>query len=160
MKRIKNTSKEDWDAICERPTIDSSKLNTVVDGILTKVESEGDQALREYALEFDNVEINDLIVSDEEINLASTKISDELKNAIQLAKSNIEKFHKNQQEPVSRIHTTQGVECWRENRAIEKVGLYIPGGTAPLFSTVLMLGVPANIAGCKEIILCLSLIHI
>lgn len=154
MKRFENPPKENWAEICRRPVIDTADLNALVGAILNTVKSKGDYALRDYALEFDKVQIDDLLVSQEEINTAVQQVDVDLKNAIPLAKANIERFHTAQKENTQRIETTKGVECWREGRAIDKVGLYIPGGSAPLFSTVLMLGVPAKLAGCNEIILC------
>ena len=154
MIRYDNPQQEKWAEISWRPSINTSDLNALVGDILNKVKSNGDVALRAYALQFDKVKLNDLLVSKEEIDLALQHVDADLKNAIQLAKDNIERFHMTQKENTQRIETTKGVECWREVRAIEKVGLYIPGGSAPLFSTVLMLGVPAKIAGCNEIILC------
>ena len=154
MKKYDNPQQENWAEICQRPTINTTDLNALVGDILDNVKSNGDEALRAYAHEFDKVELNDLLVSQEEIDAAVQKVDANLKKAIQLAKANIERFHTAQKENTQRIETSKGVECWREGRAIDKVGLYIPGGSAPLFSTVLMLGVPAKIAGCSEIILC------
>lgn len=154
MKRYDNPQRENWSEICQRPTINKADLNVLVGDILNTVKLNGDEALRSYALQFDKVLLNELVVNQEEIDAAVQQVDEELKNAIQLAKTNIERFHSTQKENAQRIETTAGVECWRESRAIDKVGLYIPGGSAPLFSTVLMLGVPAKIAGCSEIILC------
>ncbi len=151
---IKYPNKDSWKELLKRPTIDSASLEGTVSTILKKVKETGDSALKEYALQFDKVKLDSLQVSEEEINKAASLVSDELKKAIQTAKSNIEKFHTSQKEEVKVIETSKGVLCWRKSIGIEKVGLYIPGGTAPLFSTVLMLGVPAQLAGCKEIILC------
>ncbi|MBP7809621.1 MAG: histidinol dehydrogenase [Bacteroidia bacterium] len=154
MQVIKYPNKDSWKELLKRPTIDSASLEGTVSTILKKVKETGDSALKEYALQFDKVKLDSLQVSEEEINKAASLVSDELKKAIQTAKSNIEKFHTSQKEEVKVIETSKGVLCWRKSIGIEKVGLYIPGGTAPLFSTVLMLGVPAQLAGCKEIILC------
>jgi histidinol dehydrogenase len=121
---------------------------------LKQVKLNGDQALKDYTLQFDKVQLTDLRVSAEEIQEAHSQVSQALKDSIALARVNIEKFHNTQKQPVHKTETQPGVVCWRKNVAIDKVGLYIPGGTAPLFSTVLMLGIPAQIAGCKEIILC------
>lgn len=151
---IKYPNKSDWKELLKRPTLDSTSLEGVVSSILKKVKETGDSALKEYALKFDKVKLDSLQVSEAEINKAAGLVSDVLKQAIQTAKSNIEKFHTSQKEEVKVIETSKGVLCWRKSIGIEKVGLYIPGGTAPLFSTVLMLGVPAQLAGCKEIILC------
>lgn len=154
MQVIKYPNKSDWKNILKRPTIDSVELEEKVSAILKNVKEKGDNALKEYALLFDKTQLSNLQVSEKEIQDAANFVSDELKEAIQTAKANIEKFHVSQKEEVKLIETSKGVLCWRKSVAIEKVGLYIPGGTAPLFSTVLMLGVPAQIAGCKEIILC------
>jgi histidinol dehydrogenase len=126
----------------------------LVDRVFSTVKKEGDKALKKFSVQFDEVELKNLQVNANTIVLASKQVSPDLKKAIQLAKQNIEKFHAEQKETTKRIETTKGVTCWRESRPIEKVGIYIPGGTAPLFSTVLMLGIPAQLAGCKEIVLC------
>lgn len=154
MIKYENPQQEKWAEICQRPSINTADLNALVGDILDNVKSNGDEALRAYALQFDKVQLNDLLVTKAEIDAAVQQVDEELKNAIQLAKTNIERFHIAQKENTQRIETTAGVACWREGRAIDKVGLYIPGGSAPLFSTVLMLGVPAKIAGCDEIVLC------
>ena len=154
MKRYNKPSKSTWKTICKRPEINSADLSSIVNGILENVKINGDSAIRIYAEKFDGVSLKNLLTSEQEISLSKEQVSAELKNAIQLAKKNIECFHKGQKESINRIETSDGVECWRESRAIEKVGLYIPGGTAPLFSTVLMLGIPAKLAGCAEIVLC------
>lgn len=146
--------KETWSELVKRPVIKRQKLTEIVAGIFDEVKNSGDQALIDFAEKFDSAEIKDIKVSEKEIEAAENLISEELKAAIQKAKSNITKFHSSQIQTTEKIETTSGVVCWRENRAIEKVGIYIPGGTAPLFSTVLMLAVPAQLAGCKEIILC------
>jgi len=154
MKRYNKPSKSTWETICKRPEINSADLSSIVNGILENVKINGDSAIRSYAEKFDGVSLKNLLTSEQEISMSKEQVSAELKNAIQLAKKNIECFHKGQKESINRIETSDGVECWRESRAIEKVGLYIPGGTAPLFSTVLMLGIPAKLAGCGEIVLC------
>ena len=154
MKIFDNPLREEWKALCERPSIDNAELNEMVNNICKQVKTNGDQALLEYSRKFDKAKIDKLLVSDNEIRLASEQVGSELKKAIQLAKNNIECFHRSQIETIKTIETAKGVQCWRESRAIEKVGLYIPGGTAPLFSTILMLGIPAKIAGCSEIIMC------
>ena len=154
MKRYNKPSKSTWETICKRPEINSADLSSIVNGILENVKTNGDSAIRIYAEKFDGVSLKNLLTSEQEISLSKEQVSAELKNAIQLAKNNIECFHKGQKESINRVETSDGVECWRESRAIEKVGLYIPGGTAPLFSTVLMLGIPAKLAGCAEIVLC------
>ncbi len=140
--------------IFSRPEKQREELEKIVDSIFNAVKLEGDKALQKYTQQFDQVLLKDLLVSEEEFSRADKLVSGELKQAVQLAKSNIEKFHLAQKAEKKVTETTGGVECWQESRGIEKVGIYIPGGTAPLFSTVLMLAVPANIAGCREIILC------
>lgn len=154
MKRFEKPKREQWEEICQRSAINTEHLNLLVDSILRNVRENGDYALKEYASKFDGVGIETFLISKDEFIEASLCVDEKIKKAIQLAKSNIERFHNAQKELSNRLETTIGVECWRESRAIEKVGLYIPGGTAPLFSTVLMLGIPAKIAGCSEIILC------
>lgn len=143
-----------WSELIQRPVIKREQLTEIVAGIFDEVNNGGDQALINFAKKFDSAEITDIKVSEKEIEAAENSISEELKTAIQQAKSNITKFHSSQTPTIEKVETTSGVVCWRENRPIEKVGIYIPGGTAPLFSTVLMLAVPARIAGCEEIILC------
>lgn len=146
--------REKWSELTKRPVIKRERLTEIVAGIFDEVKNNGDQALIDFAKKFDSAEITDIKISEGEVETAENLISGELKTAIQEAKSNITKFHASQIPTVEKIETTKGVVCWRENRAIEKVGIYIPGGTAPLFSTVLMLAIPAQLAGCKEIILC------
>ncbi|MDC9721819.1 MAG: histidinol dehydrogenase [Urechidicola sp.] len=154
MKLIKNPLIENWSTLLERPTFATESLDKVVNEVFSAVKKDGDLALRKYTQKFDKVRIDNLQVSEEEIANANDLVSDELKKAIQLAKNNIEIFHTSQKTEKKIITTTKGVECWQESLGIEKVGIYIPGGTAPLFSTVLMLAVPAKIVGCKEIVLC------
>ena len=154
MQYIKYPEKEIWRQLIKRPVADILSLEIKVKKIIEKVKATGDKALHKYAKEFDKIKIKKLNVTTDEITAASALISDDLKDSIQLAKQNIEKFHYSQQEEIKIIETMPGIQCWRKSAAIEKVGLYIPGGSAPLFSTVLMLGVPAQIAGCKEIVLC------
>lgn len=154
MKRYNYPKKELWSEICERPAFEQEELKNNVKTILDKVKIEGDRALFNYTELFDGAQLNELKVSKDEISQAQNLVSDELKSAIQIAKTNIETFHINQKEVVKQIETTEGVFCWRKSVGIEKVGLYIPGGSAPLFSTILMLGIPALQAGCKEIVLC------
>jgi len=149
-----NPERSKWQQLLQRPVFDTHKLERTVAAILEEVKLNGDAAIKKYALQFDGVELNDLKVSEKEFAAASTIVDDKLKAAIAIAKNNITKFHEAQKESVKKIETTSGVVCWRKAVAIEKVGLYIPGGTAPLFSTLLMLGVPAMIAGCKEIVVC------
>ena len=154
MKTIILPEKENWSEFCRRPEIPRNDLTDVVIGILKSVKSEADEAIYSYSEKFDRIPPGDLKVSSDEIRKSVEQIPQELKNAINIAKKNIENFHSAQliTEPV--IETFKGVRCWRKSVAIEKVGLYIPGGSAPLFSTLLMLGIPAKIAGCKEIIIC------
>jgi histidinol dehydrogenase len=154
MQIIRYPKKEDWKEILQRPAFETADLTKTVSSILDEVKSNGDNALRKFTKQFDGVEIESLQVSDAEFEEAERNVSDDLKQAIQIAKANIEKFHRSQIEEIKRVETTEGVFCWRKSVAIEKVGLYVPAGTAPLFSTVLMLAIPATIAGCKEIILC------
>ena len=154
MQIIYNPKKEDWDALLERPAADNREIMSRVQKIIDSVLSEGDKALKRYAEEFDGAIIIELSVSKDEMESACKQVSTELKKAVQLAKGNIEKFHQTQLRQEDKIETTPGVTCWRKSVPIEKVGLYIPGGTAPLFSTVLMLAVPAVLAGCEEIVLC------
>jgi len=154
MKTIKYPNKENWKEILKRPTIDNSSLETTVQAVLSDIKNNGQSAVNKYTLQFDKVDIENVLVSDSEFLEAEKLISTELKNAIQIAKKNIDTFHSAQKENTQVIETMPGVKCWRKSVAIQKVGLYIPGGTAPLFSTILMLGVPAKLAGCKEIILC------
>jgi histidinol dehydrogenase len=154
MKFYSNPSKEQWPEICQRPTADLSALEKKVSKILQKVKEKGDKAVRKFTKEFDGIVLKKLRVTTKEIEQATASLDDALKQAIAQAKQNIETFHRSQLQSVSKVETMPGVVCWRKSSAIEKVGLYIPGGSAPLFSTVLMLGVPAAIAGCKEIILC------
>ena len=137
-----------------RPSIDAGDMEELVKSIFDDVSINGDQAIQKYTERFDGVTLNELLVSREEISLAEKALSTELKTAIKLAASNIKTFHESQREEVVEIETMPGVVCWRKSVGIDKVGLYIPGGTAPLFSTVLMLGIPAVIAGCKQIVLC------
>lgn len=154
MKTIKYPLRSDWAELIKRPTFDNTMLESVVKAVLLDVKRNGDAALAKYTKQFDKVEQERLLVSQGEFANAEKNVSDDLKKAIQVSKSNIEKFHKSQIEETKIIETSPGVNCWRRSVAIEKVGLYVPGGSAPLFSTVLMLGIPAIIAGCKEIVLC------
>ena len=145
---------EQWDEILKRPVLETESLFDAVRTIINKVRAEGDKALLDYALAFDKVALNTLAVTEAELKEADAKVSIELKSALYMAKRNIETFHTAQRFEGKKIKTMEGVTCWQKAVAIEKVGLYVPGGTAPLFSTVLMLAVPAKIAGCKEIVLC------
>ncbi|WP_297795794.1 histidinol dehydrogenase [uncultured Eudoraea sp.] len=154
MKTILNPKKTEWSAILRRPTQSVSEIEELVIEIFNEVKMEGDETLKKYTKQFDGVKIIDLKVAQAEFDEAETLVSSELKNAIQTAASNIKKFHEAQKTSKIEIETTPGVICWQEKRPIEKVGLYIPGGTAPLFSTILMLAIPAKLAGCTEIVLC------
>lgn len=154
MNIIKYPAASDYAAICERPHMDTSQLNATVAGVLADIKQNGDAAVIAYEEKFDHVRLAQLAVTDEEIAEAETLVSEELKSALELAHENIAKFHAAQKFEGTHVQTAPGVECWQKSVAIEKVGLYIPGGTAPLFSTVLMLATPAKIAGCKEIVLC------
>ncbi|MBK5721612.1 histidinol dehydrogenase [Dysgonomonas sp. Marseille-P4677] len=154
MQIIKYPPRTDWKAILARPLFDTSALNNTVGAVLTDIKDRGDEAVFEYEEKFDKVKLSSLSVTKEEIEASESLVSEELKAAIRVAKGNIETFHRSQIFESKKVETTIGVTCWQKAVAIEKVGLYIPGGTAPLFSTVLMLAVPAKIAGCKEIILC------
>ena len=154
MKIYKYPQPELWEELLTRPTFDNATLFKTVRMILDDVKQNGDTAVKNYELKFDKVELNSLVVSEEELSEAENLCSEELKKSILLAKENIWKFHEAQNQELPCVETMPGVKCWQKAKAIEKVGLYIPGGTAPLFSTVLMLALPAKIAGCKEIILC------
>jgi histidinol dehydrogenase len=148
-----NLGKKELKEILKRPAIDQTKINKIVRPILEKVQRGGDVALKKLVLEYDHVALNDLWVSEKEFTTADEKVPDTLKEAIQLAYNNIYKFHEAQKQADLVMEVMPGVTCSRRSVPIQKVGLYIPGGTAPLFSTVLMLGIPAKIAGCKQIIL-------
>ncbi len=154
VKIYENPMVSEWDALCKRPTLPLANLEGKVQSILDAVKEEGDDALRRFAKEFDSVAINDLRISKQEIEEASQIVPAELKQAIALAAENIRKFHSSQQSTEMPVETIQGVVCWRKSVPISNVGLYIPGGSAPLFSTILMLAIPAQIAGCSRLILC------
>ena len=154
MNKIINPKPETWSEILKRPTQSFKDIEETALGIFKEVQSKGDSAVAKYTSLFDGIALENIEVSNQEIEEAIGLVSQELKEAIQLAKSNIEKFHKAQITSKIEIETTEGVLCWQEKRPIQKVGLYIPGGTAPLFSTVLMLAIPAKISNCKEIVLC------
>lgn len=154
MKILLNPSPEKWQKHLARPAMQTQKINQIVKPIFEKVEKSGDKALKKFAKEFDQVRLDSLLVSYEEIQAAILLVPDDLKKAIALAKSNIEKFHAAQATPELVVEVMPGVTCSRKSVPIQRVGLYIPGGTAPLFSTVLMLGVPAALAGCPEVVLC------
>jgi histidinol dehydrogenase len=154
MKTYKNPYKNQWERLSKRKTVAAENLIDTVKAVFTNIEKAGNSAVQKYTQLFDEVAINDASVSLSEMEKAITLVPENLKNAIQIAAENISKFHDSQREVVTKIETTSGVFCWRESRAIDNVGIYIPGGTAPLFSTVLMLAIPATLAGCKNIILC------
>ena len=154
MKVYRHPAPSLWDEILSRPHLDTAQLHDTVAAILSDIRQRGDEAVREYESRFDHAELTTLAVSDAEFAEAETLISDELKDAIRLAHANIAKFHEAQRFEGQQIETQPGVTCWQKSVAIERVGLYIPGGTAPLFSTVLMLATPARIAGCGQIVLC------
>ncbi len=154
MNKIYNPKQENWASLLERPTKTVDDIEATVKEIFAAVQSKGDEAVNQYTAKFDGIALENNLVSNTEIEQAIAAVSDELKAAIQLAKSNIEKFHQAQKTNRVSVETTEGVQCWQEKRPIQKIGLYIPGGTAPLFSTVLMLAIPAAIAGCKEVVLC------
>ncbi|MBL7769863.1 MAG: histidinol dehydrogenase [Flavipsychrobacter sp.] len=154
MKVVRYPEKSEYASLLARPVMDSSSLESAVQTVLLEVKSRGDAALLEYTSRFDGVQLNKLEVLEHEKVEAANLVTTALKEAMQLAAANIRRFHQAQVQPVEIIETMPGIQCWRKSVGIEKVGLYIPGGTAPLFSTILMLGIPASIAGCKEIVLC------
>ncbi|MDR2962104.1 MAG: histidinol dehydrogenase [Bacteroidales bacterium] len=154
MLLLSNPNREQWQEILARPTFENTELEQTVRSIVDDVKQRGDDALLHYGRKFDNPSLESLAVSEHEIAGAHTLVSQELQDAIQVAIRNITTFHERQEETPVVVETMYGVKCWRKNVAIEKVGLYIPGGTAPLFSTILMLAIPAKIAGCREIVLC------
>ncbi|MEL7426082.1 MAG: histidinol dehydrogenase [Bacteroidota bacterium] len=154
MRRYIQPQPEEWTNILARPAMDLQQLEAPVGEILQEVAQRGDEALLDFTAKFDGVRLADLAVSKEEIALSGEQISSELRTAIQTAKQNIEQFHRAQKDATPTVETMPGVRCWRRSVGIERVGLYVPGGTAPLFSTVLMLAVPAVLAGCREVVLC------
>ncbi|MBO5624316.1 MAG: histidinol dehydrogenase [Prevotella sp.] len=154
MKIIKYPRKEEWNQLVERPHLDVSQLNATVENVLKDVRQNGDKAVMTYEEKFDHATISSLAVTEAEIDEAMTMVSEELLDALKIAHHNISKFHESQKFEGAKVETCKGVSCWQKSVPIEKVGLYIPGGTAPLFSTVLMLATPAKIAGCREIVLC------
>ena len=154
MQVLKNPPQESWKTICLRPQLEFEFLEGVVKNIFYRVKASGDAALKEFTVQFDQVNVEDLKVTPQEIEEAIQKVSEDLKNAIQSAAANIKKFHEAQRNDLVSVETMKGVRCWQKAIAIERVGIYIPGGSAPLFSTVLMLGIPAQLAGCREIVLC------
>ncbi len=154
MKTILYPKRDEWKEIVERPHLDVSQLTATVRSVLDDIKARGDEAVKEYELKFDRVQLDTLAVSQAEMDEAETLVDAELKAAIQLAHDNIRTFHESEKFVGQKVNTQPGVTCWQKSVAIDKVGLYIPGGTAPLFSTVLMLATPAKIAGCREIVLC------
>ena len=154
MKLVINPPKKEWSDILQRPVFDAKNLMPMVQEVLNAIQEKGDQAVKDYTLSFDQVNLSSIQLNEDQINQIASTLDSHVKKAIEVAKINIEKFHQTQFQKVEKIETMPGVWCWRKSIGIEKVGMYIPGGTAPLFSTVLMLGIPASIAGCKEIILC------
>lgn len=150
----KYPKKEQWKEIVERPHLDVSQLNATVSSVLEDIKANGDKAVKHYEEKFDHVTLDQLAVSEKEMDEALQLVSKELYHALVLAHDNIARFHAAQTFEIKKIETAKGVTCWQKSVAIEKVGLYVPGGTAPLFSTVLMLATPAKIAGCREIVLC------
>jgi histidinol dehydrogenase len=154
MKKIKFPIRQDWEMLTGRPSQDLSKPLEIAEDVFSEIRKEGDSAVKKYTKRFDGADLQSLAVPVEKLKQAAEQISSELKSAIEVAKNNIEKFHTAQKEKPLVTETSTGVNCWRKSVAIQKVGIYIPGGTAPLFSTVLMLGIPAKIAGCKDIVLC------
>ena len=154
MQHYIDPKKETWENLLARPTASYTELEPIVAKVFNEVRERGDTALKDYTAEFDQVALTDLVVQKSAIDQATARLAPELMQAIQLAKTNIERFHSAQKTAKIAIETQAGVECWQEKRPIQKVGLYIPGGSAPLFSTILMLAIPAQIAGCEEIVLC------
>ena len=154
MKVIKYPLKTNWPFLLQRPVFETAQLNEKVKAVLDDIKANGDVAVRKYTAQFDKVELDNILVSNDEIAAGAAQLNPELKKAIESAATNIRKFHEAQRFETKVIETTPGVKCWQKSVGIEKVGLYIPGGTAPLFSTILMLAIPATIAGCREIVLC------
>lgn len=154
MKKIYNPDIKDWQELLKRPTQSIEDIEDTVNQIFEEVKAKGDEAVTKYTELFDGKVPDEIVVTEKEIAAAGAELDEDLKEAISLAKSNIEKFHAAQKTEKIEVQTSEGVHCWQEKRPIQKIGLYIPGGSAPLFSTILMLAAPANIAGCKEIVLC------
>ncbi len=154
MNIIKYPTQKDYPSICERPHLNVRELNTIVTGVLDDIKKRGDRAIIDYEERFDHIRLSTLTISDDEINEAWENIDRSLRDAILLAHDNIRIFHESQKFKTQKVQTAEGVTCWQKSVPIQRVGLYIPGGTAPLFSTVLMLATPAKIAGCEEIVLC------
>src|SRR5210317_1222947 len=154
MKIIKNPEREKWSKLLKRPAIKEKEIRRIVKPILKKVKEKGDKALRLFAFEYDHVELDNILVPSSEIEGIEKNIDKKTREAIKKAYDNIKKFHEAQLTYILEVETTPGVICWRKNVPVERVGLYVPGGSAPLFSTVLMLAIPAKIAGCREIVIC------
>ncbi|MBL7112852.1 MAG: histidinol dehydrogenase [Bacteroidales bacterium] len=154
MQIFKHPEREAWKEILSRPVIDTTQLINQIKPILDEVRKQGNEAVRKYTHEFDQVELDDLSIPESQIINASIEVPEPLKRAIDIARANIEQFHSSQQLQNKVVATSPGVQCWQKSKPIEKVGLYVPGGSAPLISTVLMLGIPAILAGCQEIVLC------
>ena len=154
MKLFIEPTRNEWSEITKRPTFDNSHLESIIQPVLDQIQLHGDKAVLDFTEKFDGVRLTNLLVTSEEFEQSIDEVSEGLKSAIDLAIKNITIFHTAQKENFTPVETMSGVTCWRESRAIEKVGLYIPGGTAPLFSTILMLAIPAKIAGCSEVVLC------
>jgi len=154
MKTITYPVKEAWDKLCIRPAVDKTGLDETIKSILNDVKKLGDKALNDYSLKYDNVKLDEIEIPEKEIKESENQIDDDVKEAIDIAVKNIEKFHRAQLYREEVVETMPGIKCRRKNVAVEKVGLYIPGGTAPLFSSVLMLAIPAKIAGCKQVVMC------
>ncbi len=154
MKTYLRPEKNTWDELLKRPYLDTSSLTEKVKTVLVNIKQQGDKAVQEYTSQFDGVTLESFVVSEAEITEAFSLVSDDLKQAIEQAAANIKAFHSKQLSAIEIIETMPGIQCWRKSVGIEKVGLYIPGGSAPLFSTILMLGIPAQLAGCKEVVLC------
>jgi histidinol dehydrogenase len=154
MKMISNPPREFWDELLKRPAMDTRELSATVAAILDDVQANADAALRRYSREFDGIDLDDFLVSGDEFLDAENEVPEVLKDAIGIAKANIEKFHTIDEAEREIIETTTGVQCWKRSLPIDKVGLYVPAGSAPLFSTALMLAIPATLAGCREIVMC------
>jgi histidinol dehydrogenase len=154
MKTYTNPTSDTWDDLCQRPQLELEFLESSVRNVLNRVRKSGDEALLELTAQYDKVQLQSLVATPAEIEAAGKALPEALKDAIRTAAANIEKFHAAQRRDVLKVETTPGVVCWRKGVAIDKVGIYIPGGSAPLFSTVLMLGIPARLAGCREVVLC------
>lgn len=154
MKQFNNPSREEWSKLCQRPIQDFTQIDQLVDDVFIHVKEEGDAALMRYTEEFDNVRLEKITLDISKVDKHALPLNESLKQAIQVAYNNIYLFHENQRMDESVVSALSDLKCWRETRAIQSVGLYVPGGTAPLFSSLLMLGIPARIAGCEEIVIC------